>query len=101
MIDTIDRESTMKRLEKIRETYMEEKKCAAASAVDACMECVRTEKRSYNTVTLEARRICRVEPFFQGGVIGRDVYRCENCKNVVGKHSVFCETCGRKLTDNP
>ena len=53
----------------------------------------RPEERSERTVS--------VEPFFEGGAIGRDVYRCHKCGNRVGCHDVYCLTCGRRLYNAP
>ena len=90
-------------LERMAETlsYFElERKRVAASAVQDCMNIV--EKLEPRTVSFEpekAKRTVSVEPFFPGGQIGREVYRCGWCTTQIDKKDKYCRFCGRKLVD--
>ena len=82
-------------------TYFElERKHMAASAVKDCIKIV--EKLEPRTVSYEPEKAVRtvsVEPFFQGGQIGREVMRCGFCQTQIEKKDRFCRFCGRKLVD--
>lgn len=40
-----------------------------------------------------------VEPFFKGGVVGREVVRCGNCgQEEIGRGN-YCKGCGMRLVD--
>ena len=90
-------------LERMAETlsYFElERKRVAASAVQDCINIV--EKLEPRTVSFEPEKAVRtvsVEPFFQGGQIGREVMRCGFCQTQIEKKDRFCRFCGRKLVD--
>lgn len=82
-------------------TYFElERKHMAASAVKDCIKIV--EKLEPRTVSYEpekAKRTVSVEPYFPGGQIGREVYRCGWCTTQIDKKDKYCRFCGRKLVD--
>jgi hypothetical protein len=101
-MDYINLAEAKGRLWTIKEAYLQERKNAAASAVRECIETLEKmpkAKPEIKIVTPEANRTVSVEPFFYGGQIGRDVYRCGNCREKVNKHDNFCHQCGRKLVD--
>ena len=101
-MDTINRENALERLRAIREVYLEERRNAVAGAVRECIETLEGMPKAepeIKIVTPEARRTVSVEPFFDGGQIGRDVYRCGHCRAKVDRHDLFCHHCGRKLVD--
>ena len=96
----INRAELLQCLQTIKEMYVEEHKLAVASGVNECIRAVEAAKPVEpppKIVTPEAQRTVSVEPYFVGGMIGRDVYRCGHCREVVGTHDVFCKSCGRKL----
>ena len=99
----IDQKEVLERLQAIRETYVEEHKMAVAGGISECIRAVETAKPAepeIRIITPEAPRTVSVEPFLEGGKIGRDAYRCGHCREVVGKHDNFCAACGRKLVDH-
>ena len=99
----IDQAELLERLQTIKEMYVEEHKLAVAGGVTDCIHAVKTAnpvEPQLKIITPEAQRTVSVEPFLEGGKIGRDVYRCGHCREVVGKHDNFCAACGRKLVDH-
>ena len=102
-MDTINRENALERLRAIREVYLEERRNAVAGAVRECIETLEGMPKAepeIKIVTPEARRTVSVEPFFDGGQIGRDVYRCGHCQTQVDKKDRFCKFCGRKMVNH-
>ena len=70
-------------------------------SVQECMQVVEEAKaKMISYQPEESQRVVCLEPFFEGGVIGREVYRCRKCRAQVGKHDAFCKACGRKLVDS-
>ena len=47
----------------------------------------------------QAVRKRAVEPFFKGGVVGREVVRCGNCGQEEIGRGHYCKGCGRRLVD--
>ena len=85
----------------IRDSYIEANKRVASNAVQECMQVVEEAKaKMISYQPEESQRVVCLEPFFEGGVIGREVYRCRKCRAQVGKHDAFCKACGRKLVDS-
>ena len=102
-MDCINLADATKRLRTIREAYLEKHKNAASGAVRECIDALEMMPKAepeIKIITPEARRTVSVEPFFEGGQIGRDVYRCGHCRMKVGKHDAHCLRCGRKLVDS-
>lgn len=99
----ISLEEATERLQTLREAHLAENKRAAAAAVSGCiaaLEAMPKVEPVIKVLSLEAERTVSVEPFFPGGAIGRDVYRCGHCRMKVGKHDAYCLRCGRKLVDS-
>ena len=96
----VSKNDVLNYLQLIKDAYMEENKRAASAVVQECMDAV--EKAKTKTISYkpeESRKETFLEPFFEGGLIGRDVYRCGRCSTRVDKHDAFCKSCGRKLVD--
>lgn len=95
------RTDAIARMQELKDCFDLENKRTAAGAVLDCMGIV--EDLEGKTISFEpekAERTVCLEPFFPDGQIGRDVYRCGKCQNRVGRHSRYCETCGRRLVDS-
>ncbi len=94
----VSKKDVLSSLALIRDEYIAANKRVAANAAQECMQVV--EKANTKTISFqpeESNRIVCMEPFFKGGVIGRDVYRCGKRQGRIDKHDAFCKSCGRKL----
>ena len=90
------------RLQRIRENLLADRKNMAAGTVGDCIRALSAlphVKPELRIITPESHRIVAVEPYFEGGMIGRDVYRCERCRAKVDRHDLYCHECGGKLVD--
>ena len=97
----IQKEQALERLELIKEECMAANKRVCAGTAQDAINSISSMKEidpSDNKAMVEtAEIIVCLEPFFPGGQIGRDVYRCGKCSTRVDKHDRFCNYCGRKL----
>lgn len=94
----VSKKDVLSSLALIRDDYIAANKRVAANAVQECIQVV--EEAQTKTISFqpeESNRIVCVEPFFEGGVIGREVYRCGKCQERIDKHDAYCKSCGRKL----
>ena len=98
----IDRNEVTALLEEKRKESLAAHRNVVAGAIRECIEGIgqiADAPPEFVMVTPDAKRVVNVEPFFPRGQIGRNVYRCGNCKERVGKHDKYCNECGRRLTD--
>ena len=96
----ISKTAALELMEQLKAGFELEHKFSAASAVQGCMNAL--EKLEPRTVSFEPEKAVRtvsVEPFFQGGQIGREVMRCGFCQTQIEKKDRFCRFCDRKLVD--
>jgi len=98
----INYEDARHSLRQIAGEYIQKHKITCSTVA---LECVKAldKLNKMDTVevpaVVECERTCSVEPFLTRGMIGRDVYRCGTCSQVVGRRDRFCKFCGRKLVD--
>ena len=96
----ISKTDVIGRMSELKDGFELERKRVAAQAVQGCINLV--EKMEQRTVSFEpekAKRTVSVEPFFPGGQIGREVYRCGWCTTQIEKKDKYCRFCGRKLVN--
>jgi len=97
----IQKEQALDRLELIKEECLAANKRVCAGTVQEAINSISSIKEidlSGSKAVIEtAEIVVSLEPFFKGGQIGRDVYRCGKCWGRVDRHDRFCKACGRKL----
>lgn len=96
----IDGETAVIRISRIAGQYREKGMNARAEAAEECETAVRRlmdEERIQREEEATAERVCQVEPWFERGLTGRDVWRCGACGNRVDRGDAYCRTCGKKL----
>lgn len=97
---TIDGEMAVIRISRIAGQYRELGKNARAEAAEECETAVRrliVEEQIHREEEETAERVCQVEPWFERGLTGRDVWRCGACGNRVDRGDAYCRKCGKKL----
>ena len=98
----IRKEEVLSRLALIKEECIAaNKRACAGTAQDAISTVMAMRDFEYldaKSASPETSEITvTLEPFFPGGQIVRDVYRCGFCQTQVDPHDRFCKFCGRKL----
>lgn len=96
----IDGEMAVIRISRIAGQYREMGKTARAEAAEECETAVRrliAEEQIHREEEATAERVCQVEPWFERGLTGRDVWRCGACGNRVDRTDAYCRNCGKKL----
>lgn len=97
-------EDAVKAVRRIAVQYKLKNKEKFADAVSECEAALGQMKKYASSETAEiaeSERICQLEPFLTRGLVGRDVYHCGRCGQVVGKRDRYCKFCGRRLIDKP
>ncbi len=94
----VSKKDVLSYLKLIKDNYAADNKRTASAVVQECMDAVEAAKtKTISYQPEESKIVVSLEPFFENGVIGRDVYRCWRCSKRVDKHDAFCKSCGRKL----
>lgn len=95
-------EDARKALRLIASNYIEKHRVTYSTVALECAKAIEKMPRQDTVeVPTEAtcERTCSVEPFLLRGSVGRDVYRCSRCSQVVGRKDRYCKFCGRRLVD--
>ena len=100
----IDGEAAAARLFKLAQEYVRWNQKVRASIAKECYDIINTmvdEARKTEGGEVEqmmmSEKVCSLEPWFERGLTGRDVWRCGSCHEKIDKDDRFCKSCGRKL----
>lgn len=93
----IDFDKAKESLAAFRDELKEIKCHKSAGTVQRCIDRLMEIECEENAAPMTAEKVAKVEPFFRGGQIGRDVWHCGSCDVVIDKHDRYCRGCGRKL----
>ncbi len=103
MDELLSREKVIGILDTLSEDYRKRRLLFCADALDEAKRNVLLAETDEKVVsvekTREAPRMVKVEPWYKGSDIGRDVYRCGYCGSQIDGKDRFCRYCGRKFTE--